>query len=254
MATTAQEVLAVPAGYKRMTLSYPGDCKRCGQRVAAGTVADWKRGSGILHATACETPDHPEPAGDLALAVDILEKLETEGRLSGFTRGLLDRYRLTGGISEKQITCVLRPALNREDLPSPEIVPAGHYALKTDDGDDYFVRVWRGKRNPMFVRAYLLHGPNEERVNAQTVCDRIVAQNPADCAIRYGMLIGKCCICNIRLTNWLSRELGIGPVCGGRFYDDAIWSATKANARSRLRSRGLDPEANIDNDQTVIEV
>jgi hypothetical protein len=55
--------------------------------------------------------------------------------------------------------------------------------------------------------------------------------------------IGACSVCGKRLTNSLSRLLDIGPVCGGRFWDEGDWKVIKVRGRDALRSAGLDPKA-----------
>lgn len=108
-------------------------------------------------------------------------------------------------------------------LPSRSVaqVPAGHYALERD-GEIQFYRVdrpiegkWAGK---VFVN--LLHGPDETSMGllaGVTILGYIVEQGIQDCSIRYGRAIGKCGICNRRLTNEESRAAGIGPICAEKF-------------------------------------
>lgn len=137
--------------------------------------------------------------------------------------------------------------------PAALEVPAGRYAVGNDGGELRFYRVWRGTRNKSVVRVYVLHGPDEDRVPGRLaelgVLSKIDAAGPREAAIRYGREIGECSSCGLRLTNALSRELGIGPVCGGRFYaDKADWTAVKKQARTDLRARGIDPEADLPDD------
>jgi hypothetical protein len=40
-----------------------------------------------------------------------------------------------------------------------------------------------------------------------------IAQNPEEFAIKFGLLTGRCGVCNRKLTNPESRERGIGPEC-----------------------------------------
>lgn len=41
----------------------------------------------------------------------------------------------------------------------------------------------------------------------------LIAANPLEAAVRYGRLTGTCACCGRELTNALSIELGIGPIC-----------------------------------------
>src|SRR6185436_7800457 len=43
------------------------------------------------------------------------------------------------------------------------------------------------------------------------------AGDPAQAAIAYGKTVGACSICNAELTNKLSIELGIGPICRAKY-------------------------------------
>lgn len=40
-----------------------------------------------------------------------------------------------------------------------------------------------------------------------------IAANPMEAAVRYGQKTGKCSCCGRKLTNKVSIELGIGPIC-----------------------------------------
>ena len=46
----------------------------------------------------------------------------------------------------------------------------------------------------------------------------IAAQDPENAAILYGKLNVRCSVCNRKLTNKVSRELGIGPICRGKYF------------------------------------
>ena len=64
-------------------------------------------------------------------------------------------------------------------------------------------------------------------------------------AIRFGMEIGACSNCGRRLTNTISRELGIGPVCGGRLFGDTFKAEVKSK-RAEIIARGDDPDAEVE--------
>jgi hypothetical protein len=42
-----------------------------------------------------------------------------------------------------------------------------------------------------------------------------IAENPMEAAVRYGQKTGKCSCCGRKLTNKVSIEMGIGPICAG---------------------------------------
>ncbi len=45
----------------------------------------------------------------------------------------------------------------------------------------------------------------------------LIAQNPKDAAIRYGQRTGSCACCGRTLSNKISIELGIGPICADKW-------------------------------------
>jgi len=98
-------------------------------------------------------------------------------------------------------------------------IPRGSYALMTPDAknETTFYRLWIGDRGGW--RLYLLHGPDRTELGRKAAINVLgkIAENPAEAASRYGLLIGACGICNRRLTNDESRARGIGPVCAERF-------------------------------------
>lgn len=146
---------------------------------------------------------------------------------------------------------VIGPASDEPPLPDEKRVPAGRYAIGEDE-DLRFYRVWRGARNPSYVEIHVQHGPEETKVPWNVATYRAIlgeiAADPGGAAIRYGREIGACSICGLRLTNHLSRALGIGPVCGGRFFESepGAWTKRKSSAREALRKQGIDPEGSVD--------
>lgn len=135
-------------------------------------------------------------------------------------------------------------------LPGKDALPTGRYAIEAANGELRFYRLWRGTRNPDYVEIHVQHGPEESKVpwsqeGYRTIMQSIIEYGAGACALRYGHEIGCCSICGLRLTNWLSRELGIGPVCGGRFFEPGEWRRRKADARSELRREGKDPNASV---------
>lgn len=112
------------------------------------------------------------------------------------------------------------PTQTKLDAILPD-VPAGHYAVTGDDGTTDFYRVDRPQSGKWagytFVKLQL--SDYYERIpmkNMQTILNKIVEAGVRESAIRYGMELGRCSICNRTLTNPESIEAGIGPVCAGR--------------------------------------
>lgn len=135
-------------------------------------------------------------------------------------------------------------------LPSPEVLPAGRYAVNNERGELCFYKVWRRPQDPEFVKLYLQHGPDDTELPFRamaTILQKMVDEGPIVCARRYGQEIKHCCICNRRLTARISRALGIGPVCGarigGREFEEEV-----SEVRAEMIEQGLDPDEVIDDE------
>jgi len=128
-------------------------------------------------------------------------------------------------------------------------IPAGRYAVDSNEGELRFYQVWRPKDNPSVFRLYVLHGPDSSPVhfNAQNAIMEKIHADIEGAAVRFGHEIGACSQCGRRLTNRISRELGIGPICGGRMFEDDFKPKVKA-ARQAIIDRGEDPDEEIDDD------
>lgn len=105
--------------------------------------------------------------------------------------------------------------------PGIQVVPAGRYAIDTENGainELAFYKVdrptegrWAGR---VFVK--LIIGGDEQRLSwaaTKSVLAKITAAGPEAASARYGHEIGECGICGRQLTNDESRARGIGPVC-----------------------------------------
>ena len=81
-------------------------CVRCGKEFDKGDLVLYAKPFGVWCEERC-IPEFEPPTGALAQAIEVLERLEEEGRLKGYTQGMLDRYRLVGRLSDKHIASVL---------------------------------------------------------------------------------------------------------------------------------------------------
>lgn len=98
-------------------------------------------------------------------------------------------------------------------------VPAGRYAVENEDDILRFYSVdrptqgrWKGF---VFVNVWASDEKHPIRGNAakKAILDKIVAAGPKEAAQRFGREIGACAICGRTLTDPVSREIGIGPIC-----------------------------------------
>lgn len=244
---------------KTITSKYPGRCRSCLGAILAGDRIHWQKGMGSQHVEcpANPTPAPARPASDkqIILVKRLMKERLLDPAKTTWLEDRLEREALSMDAASKAIEALLAASPARgpvSTFPTPEVLPAGRYAIDGEDDETRFYRVWRGKRNPNIVKVYVSHGPNDSELPFPAIAailDKIVAFGPREAAIRYGHEIGACCICGIRLTNHLSRELGIGPVCGGRFYDDPTdWSKVKRAATASLQMRGIDPKASVEDE------
>lgn len=127
-------------------------------------------------------------------------------------------------------------------------LPAGRYAIENNQGELRFYKKWVS-RDGKLHRIYVQHGPDESSMHLPTqiaIAKKILAAGIRQCAIRYGMEIGECSNCGRRLTNRISRELGIGPICGGRMFGDDGWKDEVKAARAAIVLRGDDPDEELE--------
>jgi hypothetical protein len=139
-----------------------------------------------------------------------------------------------------------RDDIVRRQNPEAADVPAGRYAVENDEGELRFYRLWIGKTG--YMKLYVLHGPDSSEIPYPAmvaILKKIEKAGIEACAIRYGQEIGACSNCGRRLTNRISRELGIGPVCGGRMFGDEFSDKVRV-ARNVITERGEDPDEVID--------
>lgn len=153
----------------------------------------------------------------------------------------------------KKLPITRKEGEDRSKAPKLADIPAGRYAVQTgpDENDLTFYRVVersdQNDKTRKYKLMFVIAGPNEHKIMygnpTKEAVKRIVRAGIGDSAVLYGRKVKRCSQCNIRITNRLSRELGIGPVCGGRVYED--WDSRVTAARSSLRAQGLDPNENV---------
>lgn len=104
------------------------------------------------------------------------------------------------------------------DLPE---VPAGRYAVEGDDGLLKFYKVRKPDKGKWAGWTFLdaqasdYYYPIKGVQTVRAILGKI-AKDPRAAATLYGQEIGRCCICGRTLTNDVSRNYGIGPICAGR--------------------------------------
>jgi hypothetical protein len=103
---------------------------------------------------------------------------------------------------------IKRPKLRLDTFTFSRAPDAGKNAgsIYVKEGAKYIGKVSAGKFHPTMA----CDDPTEARVIA-------AASDPHQSAKAYGMKTGSCSCCGRELTNGISIELGIGPICRSRF-------------------------------------
>jgi hypothetical protein len=124
----------------------------------------------------------------------------------------------------------------------------GRYAVENSEGELRFYHLWQS-RDKKVRRLYVLHGPDASTMNSYAqyaIVRKILSVGQLECAIRYGREIGACSNCGRRLTNRISRYLGIGPICGERLHDN--FRESVKFAREQIVAEGYDPDEELEDE------
>jgi len=172
-----------------------------------------------------------------------------------------EEYGMSKSKASELITWFLKqPDKPREEQvknlgPAMTALPTGRYALpkagtKEEDNEIRFYHCWQHRVQKTDKRLYVMFGPSDARLpdnQAEAVANLIVNKHGIrDCAIRYGMEIRECSNCGRRLTNRISRELGIGPICGGRMFGKDEWDVEVKAKRKEIIARGENPDEELE--------
>lgn len=130
------------------------------------------------------------------------------------------------GISKADASKAIEDLLARPNAPvkaEDQIdVPAGRYAIDSEDGHTSFYHVDRPEHGKWagFTFVKLQVGGSVQRLSqkmGKAILKRIEEAGPKEASIRYGMELGVCGVCGRDLTNEESRKAGIGPICANKF-------------------------------------
>jgi hypothetical protein len=141
-----------------------------------------------------------------------------------------------------------KPENRYEQIPS---VPDGHYALEEPVDELNTIRFYlvrHGKQgtrweNYTFVDRYSSDATFPVKGKEWMRVLTAIAADPLAAAQLYGHETKRCCICHRKLTRRLSRELGIGPVCGGR--NEWLTEDMIHNAEQAIIAQGYDPKETV---------
>lgn len=159
------------------------------------------------------TTDRPASSKQQKFINDLLAERQTAGTAyEGWTP---DWTRATDAAARTVITYLLTlPRKAGHELPE---VPAGRYAVETEEGHLAFYRVDRPTEGAWAGRTFVKVQASDElhpvRGGAAASVLRKIAVDPAAASLRYGREIGSCGVCGRTLTDEDSRARGIGPIC-----------------------------------------
>ena len=71
-----------------------------------------------------------------------------------------------------------------------------------------------------------------------------IAKNPVEAAKAYGKLTGSCSCCGRELSDPVSIEAGIGPVCATKWFGFAMPGPTKAEVKQALEEAAVEINTN----------
>jgi hypothetical protein len=115
----------------------------------------------------------------------------------------------------------IRKAARKPQTSNLPEVPEGYYAVPSRTGNndlDFFSvdRPTEGRWNGYVFVKRVIGGHVDTPVRgseARLALEAIIEFGVEEAGVLYGREIGRCYVCNRTLTDDLSRELGIGPVC-----------------------------------------
>jgi hypothetical protein len=176
---------------------FAGLCTRCRCRFPAGTVIEWARNAGAVHANLTEcaaaaaAPPPPVVTANLRAIYEFL--------IAAQLRGLkLPKVRfLAPGGGELRLSIAGR---------GRSVAPVGSIQVKVRDE-------WVGRVEPPDGRVV------GRLANNQALLDTLlkIAADPAAAAKEYGALMCKCSFCGLALSDDGSVEVGYGPVCAKKW-------------------------------------
>lgn len=174
-----------------------------------------KRASDIITVLRALPPMAPQDRQALARVTDVsAPSAPTGGRVYQATAKTRVEYadiETDSGI--RHIGRIIVPGIERDVL-------AGSYGIDTSKDDRFvndfsFFRVWIGDRGGWSVKLYVSDYTDRVTLQFKTQLDmiKLIAQDPEAASKAFGLEFGRCGVCGRGLTNDVSRELGIGPIC-----------------------------------------
>lgn len=171
-----------------ITARFPGQCKRCGQRIEAGESIIWVKGEGAEHARVCQRPAVAPPVQTVNASEIAAFLLAAKARGLKYPKA---RFLAPDGQTELRLTV------------------AGEQSKAPGSINVFLGEAWTGRIRPDGA----LNGGALATDAALLATLRQIALDPAAAAKAYGALMCRCSFCNLPLTDAGSVEVGYGPTC-----------------------------------------
>jgi hypothetical protein len=178
------------------------------KQTFAKSLIDQSRRRGLSEKQLCWvnklTEEAQRPAAPLAIAANI-------GSLSGIT-ALFDQAKRHLKYPAIVMSVPAAEMLIRISVAGPTARFPGSLNVTSGEKPVDERRTWYGRVHT--------DGNYEARGNAESaIVERLTAfaANPAGVAAEHGRLTGRCCFCNIALTDERSTAVGYGKICAGHY-------------------------------------
>lgn len=154
--------------------------------------------------------------------LDGIHPRDPQGRTNGAVlQARLDANDITFDEAKAYIPWLKGQPFKTETERGTAEIPDGYYAVQMEGhkNEHSFYRFRTGRKGTRWEGVQFMDmvvGPRYEKTTREqrrVVELAIKAAGVVDCQKRYGQLIGRCGRCNYRLTDDLSREIGLGPHC-----------------------------------------
>lgn len=180
---------------------------------AIRTAVEWSEFARSLYIQLVRQ-NKPWSPKQLQAAINMKAKLDEKAKRDAAPKPKIDLSAVLGMFRQAQAAGLQRPTYRAEGL---------HLSLAPVSGrnagciyvKDVHTSEYLGKITPEGVAHFARSGHSPE-FDAEARLNKI-AENPLEAALRYGKEFGICSCCGRTLTNLASIELGIGPICRGKW-------------------------------------
>ena len=198
----------------------------------------------------------------------VIEMARDFGKTSEFMRSLVDQFGQKGALSEKQVEAIRKFAAKRAEFQAQRSAEREKLAAEVDlspihamfdKARESGLKKLQYRAEGLIIKPAPASGANAGALYVKTTEGHYIgkvvgnkfhptrdakqdnkdalltiAKNPVEAAKAYGKLTGSCSCCGRELTDPVSIEAGIGPVCATKWFGFAIPGPTKAEVKQAL--------------------